>query len=54
MFTLLRLALLAVGVSGAVSAVSAIDTPEIDPASGANALALAAGALMVFRSRFRK
>lgn len=46
---LLRLALLLIGISGAASAV--VEVPEIDPATGANALALVSGALLVFRSR---
>ena len=39
--------LLGIGVSGACLAA----TPEIDPASGANALALLTGALLVIRGR---
>jgi hypothetical protein len=42
------LILLGIGVCAAVSASSA---PEIDPASGVNALALAAGALLILRAR---
>jgi len=42
------LALLAIGVSGACLATV---VPEIDAASGANAVALVAGALMILRSR---
>jgi hypothetical protein len=41
-------ALLAVGMSGACLAVG---VPEIDPASGANAVALIAGALLIIRGR---
>jgi hypothetical protein len=51
--TLLKLsgiALVAIGVAGACLAQVA-PTPEIDPATGANALALVAGALLVIRSR---
>ena len=49
--TLMKLsgiALVAIGVSGACLAQT---VPEIDPATGANALALVAGALLVIRSR---
>ena len=41
-------ALLAVGMSRACFAVG---VPEIDPASGVNAIALLAGALLMIRSR---
>ena len=42
--------LLGIGVSGACLAAA----PEIDPASGANALALLTGALLVIRGRRRR
>jgi hypothetical protein len=42
------LALLLMGIAGATPPVGA---PEIDPASGASALALLSGALLVFRAR---
>lgn len=45
------IALLCVGMSSACF--GAITVPEIDPASGANALALLAGALMIIRGRRR-
>jgi hypothetical protein len=47
--------ILLVAGSGVVSfaAPSVAVTPEIDPAMGANALALVAGALMIIRSRRR-
>ncbi len=41
------IALVGIGVAG--SCLAAV--PEIDPATGANALALVAGALMIMRSR---
>jgi len=43
------LALLLIGTAGIAGAVPAV--PEIDPASGASALALLSGALLVFRAR---
>jgi hypothetical protein len=43
-------ALVAIGVSGVCLAAA----PEIDPASGANALALLTGALLIIRGRRRK
>ncbi len=48
---LVALALLTVGFSVAAMATS---VPEIDPASGANALALIAGGLMILRSRRKR
>ncbi len=39
-----------VGVSGALAAA----VPEIDPASAGNAIALVAGALLIYRSRRRR
>ncbi|MGA3204551.1 MAG: VPEID-CTERM sorting domain-containing protein [Bryobacteraceae bacterium] len=47
------MAFVAIGMSGACMAVQTI-TPEIDPASGANALALLTGALLMIRARRRK
>jgi hypothetical protein len=44
------MALLVVGASGALMA----DVPEIDPASGANAIALLTGALLIVRGRKRR
>jgi hypothetical protein len=52
MYRLIALALLLVGCSIALSA--APSAPEIDPASGANALALIAGGLMILRARRKK
>ncbi len=46
---LIALALLFVGFSIALPALNV--APEIDPASGANVLALIAGCLMILRSR---
>ena len=43
------MALLVIGMSSSCFAV----VPEIDPASGANALALLAGALLIIRGRRR-
>jgi MYXO-CTERM domain-containing protein len=40
-----------IGLAGAAFGIAA---PEIDPASGANALALLSGALLVLRARRRK
>jgi len=45
------MSLLLIGVSTIASA--AITTPEIDPASGASALALLSGALLMIRGRRR-
>jgi hypothetical protein len=52
MLKLIAVALLVVGCSAVAMAGS--NTPEIDPASGANALALIAGGLVVLRSRRKK
>ena len=49
---LLAVALLAAG--SAVVAMAGNIVPEIDPASGANALALIAGGLLILRSRRKK
>jgi hypothetical protein len=49
---LIAVVLLVVGSSAAAMAVPS--APEIDPASGANALALIAGGLVVLRSCRRK
>ena len=43
------IALLAVAFGAVCAATPAV--PEIDPASGANAIALVAGALLIIRSR---
>jgi hypothetical protein len=48
MYRLIALALLVIGCSIALPAPPSV--PEIDPASGANALALIAGSLVVLRS----
>jgi len=48
---LMAVALLTLGFSFALPAPQA---PEIDPASGANALALVAGGLVILRSRVKK
>ncbi len=47
---LIAIALLCVGAS-VLAAAQAGAAPEIDPGSGANALALIAGALLVIRGR---
>jgi len=49
---LFALVLLAIGFSVALPAPPAV--PEINPASGANALALIAGGLLILRSRRKK
>jgi hypothetical protein len=49
---LVAVALLVVGFS--VMAMALPSTPEIDPASGANAVALIAGGLLILRSRRKK
>ncbi len=51
MKTIAAVALLAIGSSVCLMAVS---VPEIDPASGASAIALLSGALLVFRTRRRR
>jgi hypothetical protein len=51
MLKLIAVALLVVGCSAV--AMAGPSAPEIDPASGANALALIAGSLVVLRSRRR-
>jgi len=48
---LIAIALFVVGFSAVAMAAPA---PEIDPASGANALALIAGGLLILRSRRKK
>jgi hypothetical protein len=50
MMKIAGVALLGVGMSSVCLAV----VPEIDPASGANALALLAGALLIIRGRRRR
>jgi hypothetical protein len=52
MLKLIALALLMVGCSAVAMAGPSV--PEIDPASGANALALIAGVLVILRSRRKK
>ena len=49
----LALILLGLGVLATASAVT-VEAPEIDAASGANALALLAGAVLLVRGRRRK
>jgi hypothetical protein len=49
---LMAVALLVVGCSAV--AMAGPNAPEIDPASGANALALIAGGLVILRSRRKK
>jgi hypothetical protein len=51
MLRLIAVALLIIGFSAALPAPL---TPEIDPASGANALALIAGGLVMLRSQRKK
>ena len=48
------LAVVAVLVVGAPTAVWAVPVPEIDPSSGVSALALIAGAVVVIRGTRRK
>jgi hypothetical protein len=50
MHKLIAVALLLVGAS----VVAMAEVPEIDPASGGNALALIAGSLVILRSRRKK
>jgi hypothetical protein len=52
MHKLIAVALFVVGFSAV--AMAAPTAPEIDPASGANALALIAGGLLILRSRRKK
>jgi hypothetical protein len=52
MMKMAGLALLGIGMSGLCLAAQV--TPEIDPTSGASALALLAGALMTIRGRRRR
>ncbi len=52
MSKLVAVALFVVGFSVALSALPS--SPEVDPASGANALALIAGGLVILRSRIKK
>lgn len=49
---LIAIALFTIGAAGLLSATTAV--PEIDPASGANALALVTGAFFVIRGMRRK
>ncbi len=39
---------------GAAAVAGAVAVPEIDPATGGNALALVAGAMLIIRSRRRR
>ena len=50
MMKIAGMALMGIGISSVCLAAA----PEIDPASGANALALLTGALLVIRGRRRK
>jgi hypothetical protein len=50
----LALILLGLGVLATASAVSVVEAPEIDAASGVNALALLAGAVLLVKGRRRK
>jgi hypothetical protein len=52
LFSVSAVALMIVGSATFLSAAPAV-TPEIDPAMGANALALVAGALLLVRGRKR-
>jgi len=47
-------ALVLLGIGTGFAAMAAPGAPEIDPASGASALALLAGAVVVIRGRRRK
>ncbi len=51
--TALKIAGIALLVAGASASCFALATPEIDAATGANALALVTGALLIIRSRRR-
>jgi hypothetical protein len=42
--------MLVIGITGLASATPTV-TPEIDPSSGMNALALVSGAMLLFRGR---
>ena len=42
------------GIGTGIAAMAATAVPEVDPASGASALALLAGAIVVIRGRRRK
>jgi hypothetical protein len=48
---MIGMTLMGIGAAGTLAA--AVTVPEIDPATGANALALVAGALLMIRSRKR-
>jgi hypothetical protein len=52
--TLIAVALLVVGVTGAAFAGVSVPAPEIDGGSALNALALVSGALLVIRGRRRR
>jgi hypothetical protein len=47
-------AVVLLGIGAAVAAVAQVQSPEIDPASGASAVALLASTLLVIRGRRRK
>ena len=47
------LMLLTIGLASVSFAIVTVDGPEIDAATGANALALLSGALLIIRSRKR-
>ncbi len=49
MFRILGMSLLLVGIASVASA--ALGVPEIDPATGVNAIALLGGAALIIRSR---
>ncbi|MBZ5606045.1 MAG: VPEID-CTERM sorting domain-containing protein [Acidobacteriia bacterium] len=48
------LGMLLIGLGAAGCLAAQVASPEIDPATGANALALVAGALLIIRSRRRR
>ena len=52
MKTLFALSLLVIGTQ--IAALAALGTPEIDPASGASAIAMLAGAIVVIRGRRKR
>jgi LPXTG-motif cell wall-anchored protein len=51
---LIGIVVLLTGLAGLAMAGAALATPEISPASGAGALALLSGALLVIRGRRKK
>ena len=48
------LTVIVLGVGASVCALAQVQSPEIDPGSGASALTLLAGAILVIRSRTRR